>query len=233
MKIGVPNKRPKYHAAKNPAGFTKPTKADDEGPENLEEDETMDPAGEAFEILPTTESINVRDNRIFFYGDVTDESALSFNMKLRELESRMLRGLGKYNVDSSNAVIELHINSLGGIISAGFAMCHAIKQCKIPVDCYVDGECASAATLIFLSGRGRYMYEHSMFLIHQLSTWWGGTFHNLKDEMENSKMVMEKIKTFYLKRSTVPAEKLDEILEHDLWWDSETCLGYGLIDKII
>ena len=28
-------------------------------------------------------------------------------------------------------------------------------------------------------------------------------------------------------------DKLDEILKHDLLWDAETCLKFGLIDEII
>lgn len=211
-------------------GFSVPKDEDDEEEDNVENPGTVE---DSFEILPATESISVRDNRIFFYGDVDDAAALSFNMKLRELESRMNKRLAKYNIPSHQGVIELHIHSLGGVITSGFAMCNAINQCKIPVHCYVDGECASAATMIFLCGKKRYMYKNSVFLIHQLSTWVAGTFHNLKDEIKNSSMFMEKIKAFYLKKSKVPEEKLDEILEHDLWWDAETCLEYDLIDEIL
>ena len=28
-------------------------------------------------------------------------------------------------------------------------------------------------------------------------------------------------------------KKLDEILKHDLMWDAQTCLQYGMIDEII
>ena len=31
----------------------------------------------------------------------------------------------------------------------------------------------------------------------------------------------------------VAVDELDKILDHDLWWDAETCLNYKLIDKII
>ena len=31
----------------------------------------------------------------------------------------------------------------------------------------------------------------------------------------------------------VPKKELDKILKHDLWWDAEKCLKYGLIDEII
>ena len=45
--------------------------------------------------------------------------------------------------------------------------------------------------------------------------------------------MMETIKRVYKEYTKVPMKKLDEILKHDLLWDAETCLEYGLIDNII
>ena len=45
--------------------------------------------------------------------------------------------------------------------------------------------------------------------------------------------MMETIKRVYKEYTKVPEKKLDEILKHDLMWDAETCLKYGLIDNII
>ena len=44
---------------------------------------------------------------------------------------------------------------------------------------------------------------------------------------------MKKIKEIYEKHTKIPKNKLDDILKHDLWWDAETCLQYGLVDEII
>ena len=45
--------------------------------------------------------------------------------------------------------------------------------------------------------------------------------------------MMKTIKNVYKKYTKLPMKKLDEILKHDLMWDAETCLGYGLIDEIV
>jgi ATP-dependent protease ClpP protease subunit len=45
--------------------------------------------------------------------------------------------------------------------------------------------------------------------------------------------MMTTIKNVYKEYTQVPMEKLDEILKHDLMWDANLCLKYGLIDKII
>ena len=44
---------------------------------------------------------------------------------------------------------------------------------------------------------------------------------------------MERIKQIYREHTKIPTKKLNEVLKHDLWWDAETCLKYGLVDEII
>ena len=69
-------------------------------------------------------------------------------------------------------------------------------------------------------------------LIHQLISGIYGKYNELEDDMENNKHLMATIKSIYKEYTTIPMKKLDEILKHDLWFDSETCLGDGLVDEI-
>ena len=70
-------------------------------------------------------------------------------------------------------------------------------------------------------------------LIHQLSSGFWGKYAEIEDEKKNCDKLMELIKSIYGEYTKVPEEKIDELLKHDLWWDAETCLEYGLVDKII
>jgi ATP-dependent Clp protease protease subunit len=70
-------------------------------------------------------------------------------------------------------------------------------------------------------------------LIHQLSAGSWGKYSDLVDDMENNTRLMEMIKKLYKEYTQVPDKELDEILKHDLWWDAEKCLEYGLVDKIL
>ena len=70
-------------------------------------------------------------------------------------------------------------------------------------------------------------------LIHQLSSGMWGKYEELKDDMKKSEILMKRIREIYEERTKIPAKKLNEILKHDLWWDAETCLKYGLVDEII
>ena len=44
---------------------------------------------------------------------------------------------------------------------------------------------------------------------------------------------MKKIKTIYSEHTHIPIGVLDELLKHDIWFDSTTSKNYGLIDEII
>ena len=97
----------------------------------------------------------------------------------------------------------------------------------------IDGCAASAATLMSVVADRRYMHRNSCMLIHQLSGAMWGKFTSMKDDMQNSEMLMEKIKKIYREHTRIPEDVLEEILQHDLWWEAEKCLEYGLIDEII
>ena len=45
--------------------------------------------------------------------------------------------------------------------------------------------------------------------------------------------MMKNIKNIYKEYTKIPMKKLNEILKHDLFWDANTCLEYGMIDEII
>ena len=79
----------------------------------------------------------------------------------------------------------------------------------------------------------RQINKHAYMLIHQLSSGMWGKYSELKDEIENLDRLMEMIKSIYTEYTKLPLDKLEKILEHDIWFDAETCLKYGLVDEII
>jgi ATP-dependent protease ClpP protease subunit len=113
------------------------------------------------------------------------------------------------------------------------AVVDAIRNLKSDVYTYIDGAAASAATIISVVGKKRFIGRNSMMLIHQLSAGAYGNFSELEDEMENNKRLMQSLKGIYKQYTKVPMKKLDEILKHDIWFDANTCLEYGLVDEIL
>jgi ATP-dependent Clp protease protease subunit len=172
----------------------------------------------------------VVENNLYFYGDVTESNALELNAALYELDKK----LSVTNVFLDiKPVINLRINSFGGSLFAGLATVDVIRNLNSEVHSYVEGAAASAATIISVACNKRFIGKYSKMLIHQLSSGSYGKYTELEDDMENNKHLMSTIKEIYREYTRVPMKKLDEILKHDLWFDSKTSLKLGLVDDIV
>jgi ATP-dependent protease ClpP protease subunit len=70
-------------------------------------------------------------------------------------------------------------------------------------------------------------------LIHQLSGGMWGKYEELVDDFKNATVLMERINEIYKKHTKIPPKVLKDILKRDIWFDSATCLKYGLVDEVI
>ena len=175
--------------------------------------------------------ISSNENHIYFYASVTKSSILELNTEIKRITRNLQRMAADYNINPPP--IYLHINSYGGSVFAAFAAIDTIQYNPIPIYTIIEGAAASAATMMSVYGKKRYITKSSHMLVHQLSSGFWGKMAEIEDEKKNLDNLMKAIKKVYKKKSTIPKEKLDEVLKHDLWWKSKKCLKYGLVDKII
>ena len=176
--------------------------------------------------------ISVHENKIYYYAGVNRDSASELNKKIGELESKSLT-LGNSLDLEQPPTIKIYINSGGGSVVSGISSMDTILRTKVPVETYVDGFAASAATFLSVVASRRFMSRNSYMLIHQLSSQLWGKYSEIEDEKKNLDLMMITIKNVYKKYTKVPLKELNTILKHDLLWDAEKCLEYGLIDEII
>ena len=185
---------------------------------------------------PESNLISVHEDHIYFYAPVCQETALILNKKLQEVSMQNLSGIfnSMYEVNSPPP-IWLHINSYGGEVFAAFAIADTIERIKttVPVVTIVEGCAASAATIISTAATRRLMRKNSYMLIHELSDGAWGKYTELQDNMKSNDDIMKTMKEWYKTHTKIKPEKLDEILRHDLWWNSATCKKLGLVDDII
>ena len=175
--------------------------------------------------------VDIGRNRIYFYSEVNRSKNLALNKSLVTISNTLHNRGNSLSTDPGR--IYLHINSFGGSVFAGLSSVDYILNCKVPVTTVIDGCAASAATLMSIVGHHRTMHRHSFMLIHQISSAMWGKFEEMKDDMKNSELLMKTIIQLYEEHTRIPRSELGKILKHDLWWDAQTCLDYGLIDEII
>lgn len=202
-------------------------------PQNNDSDNDSDDGGMDEDEFQYDNDVSCKDNRIFFKTNVTQNSVEKL-IKIIEAKTR------KYKKVSTHKMIKtakpnplyLHITSYGGDLLAGFRAVDAIKRSEIPIYTIVDGYAASAATLMSIVGKKRYMTPNSYMLIHQLSSGSNGKFWEIKDEFDNCETWMNDIYDLYIDNTKLTREQLEEHLSHDLWWKSQQCIDSGLVDDV-
>ena len=177
--------------------------------------------------------IEVMNNHIYFYSDVSNKSAFEFNKAMEKIKIENLSLKTKYDV---NPVIHVHINSYGGCLYSGFCIVDIIRKAQnegFEVYTYCEGKVASAGTLISVVGNRRFISKNAVMLIHQLSSAFWGKFEEFQDEYDNCSMLMKKLKNIYKENTKFKKRDLDKLLKRDLWLEADKCKQHGLVDEII
>ena len=174
-----------------------------------------------------------RDNHIYFFSGVSKDSVYRLQEQLIKLNTQHASMVNKHpELKIVPKPIYLHINSFGGGVFAAFAAIDFIKQSKIPVHTIIEGASASAATIMSVVGKKRYIRPHASMLIHQLSSWFGGKLTEIEDDYKNVQQMHDSIKDIYKAHTRLRESELDDMLKHDLWWKADKCLEVGLVDAI-
>ncbi len=176
----------------------------------------------------TIETVN---NHIYFYSAIDTQSVLNLIKAIRETTDQMIIDARKAGFDSPS--LYLHINSPGGSVLDGFAAMDAISTNEIPIVTIVDGVAASSGTFLTIVGKERWINKHAYMLIHQISSGYWGKYNENKDAMRNMDSLMQDLKDMYKEYTNLPNKKLEEILNHNLYFNAETCLKYGIADKVL
>jgi ATP-dependent Clp endopeptidase proteolytic subunit ClpP len=176
--------------------------------------------------------MEVEENRIYFYCPVGEQEALELNHVLRRLDVEMQ--YLSMRLGCGVVPIHLHIHSPGGSLFSGLSIVDTMLRCKTPIHTYVEGSAASAATFIACCGTKGYRHigKHSFMLVHQPQIEWAGKLDEFRDEIKNQKELFEKILQIYLDRTNFGREELEELLQHELWLNADTCIEKGLADGI-
>ena len=174
----------------------------------------------------------IDNNELYFYNDVNVESALVINKTLSDLARQLL--IAKITFDLQETPhIKLHINSDGGEVFGALSIVDRIQSSKVPIHSYAEGLVASASTLISVSCHKRYIRKNTILLIHQVRSWFEGTYEDFNDEKQNMDLIMKVVKGIYLKHTKFTEDELNTLLKRDLYLNAEDAIKYGLADEIV
>lgn len=133
--------------------------------------------------------------------------------------------------------IQIMINSPGGDVNTGFAVCDTILGSAIPIYTIGIGLVASAALIIFMTGKKGYrvVTPNTSMLSHQWS--WGsfGKEHELLAQVKEFDLSNERFMKHYKKYTGLSEEKIKKYLlpPSDVWLSAEEAVKLKIADKII
>jgi ATP-dependent protease ClpP protease subunit len=87
----------------------------------------------------------------------------------------------------SKDIIIFHINSPGGDLMTAIQFMRVMSESRATIVASIEGQCSSAATVIFLSAHQFEVSEHSMFMIHNYSTLTSGKGGEIYDRVQHER----------------------------------------------
>ena len=128
--------------------------------------------------------------------------------------------------------IKVHIHSLGGVVTEGFAIHDFIRAQGKPVTTIIEGQCASIATVIALAGDTRKMTSNSEFMIHMPWGMAAGESEDIQKYADLLKKDEDKIADFYAQKTKLDKESILDMMKKETFMSAEQALEHGFITEI-
>lgn len=151
-----------------------------------------------------------------------------------------LMWVNRWNEEDENIIpekrktIKIYINSPGGSVVDGFALCSAMIRSDTPVETHNIGAAFSMGFLIFLAGHKRYADEFSHFMNHSATT--GSAIMKIQDlssYSEWSDELNKNIADYVFKRTNMTRKQIQDDNNKDHWFGPEEAVRLGVADEIV
>lgn len=132
--------------------------------------------------------------------------------------------------------INVHINSGGGSVDEGFAIYDKLNNSPYSITTIAEGTVGSIATIIYLAGQTRKMFENSKFFIHNpYAPIYGENLESkdaqkLADELKSEE---ERILNFYVEKTGKKAEEIKPFMDAQTSFTSTEAVEMGFATDIV
>jgi len=153
--------------------------------------------------------------------------------------ANLVRYIFEANLDEGRKFehIQLVINSPGGNLQSAFGVCDVIQGSMIPIHTIGIGLIASAALMIFMTGRRgeRVITPNTGILSHQWT--WGsfGKEHELLAKVKEFDLMKDRMIKHYKKHTGLSEKKIKQYLlpPTDVWLSAQEAVKLHIADKIV
>lgn len=166
---------------------------------------------------------NVKHCSFCLFSSITSESVEPLLNCIRALEK--------------DSVLDLYINSKGGVIPVVIGVYNFIKSIKdLKINTYNMGHCDSAATLLFMLGDKRYALKNSSFYMHslQVNLHTPQTINSLKSELASLTEDTNSFLTLLAQNSKIPKKSWSSLMsDKGTLIKAKKALSLGIAGKLL
>lgn len=120
--------------------------------------------------------------------------------------------------------IAVRVDSDGGDAFDGIGIYNVLRAQKKPIDVFVDGLAASAASIIAMAGDTITMGLNTVMLIHNASAGFYGDANYLRKQADALDTVSRAIAQTYVERTGLALKDVQKLLDAETWMTAQECL---------
>lgn len=153
---------------------------------------------------------------LYIYGDIVDDS---WNMGWESDPNVYPKNIKTMLDGFDGQDIDVHINSGGGHVFAGVAICNMLKHYAGKTTAYVDGLAASAASLIAFGCNDIVIPSNAFLMIHKPESMEGGTADVMRKCAEMLDSIQQGSIATYKEKAVegVSDEQINEMINAETW----------------
>lgn len=134
---------------------------------------------------------------------------------------------------TTNAAVEVVINSGGGDVFAGSEIYTALKEYQGEVTVKVVGLAASAASVIAMAGDKILISPTAQMMIHNVSTYAEGDYRNFEHTAEVLKSANQSIANAYKTKTGKSEDELKGLMDNETWFNAQAAVDQGFADEVM
>lgn len=162
---------------------------------------------------------------LYIFGDIVEDkwfendvNAWEFAEDLRQIDAPL---------------IDVHIDSYGGSVSAGWSIYSLLKNHPAKIRTYGDGFVASAALFPFLSGDERIASNASAYYLHNVMTGAYGYASDLRKAADEADKLTDIGVNTFVEVTGMDRETVLSMMENETWLSPDEALEYGIATSVV
>lgn len=128
--------------------------------------------------------------------------------------------------------IHVYINSTGGSVSEGLAIYNVLKNQKAKIHTYDCGFACSAASVVFMAGEERVMFDSSLLMIHNAWTYASGNAATFRKQADDLDTITQASVKAYMEKVSISEEEVKRMMDNETWISAEQAKEYGFATRI-